>query len=132
MSRLKHVVPTLVMVALPTLLLVVRSMTAVRAVFFGAVLGLSFLAGESLARVLPKPVTLALAICSCLGVGAAIALEWLRFGAPMPVAFGNMALLAVVVGVPTRAYMVQRWPSRGIRQFLSEPVSHSAHEEMRR
>lgn len=126
MNKLKHLGPTLLVAALPALLLVVRSMTALRAVFFGAVVGVSFLAGESLARAVPKPATLSLAICSYLGMGAAIGFGWLEFGAPVPVAFGNMALIAVVLGVPTRAYIVQRWPSRGILRLSTEPASHSA------
>jgi len=131
MNSLKHLTPTLLMAGFTALLLVTRSMFAVRAVFFGAVLSLSFLAGESLARVLPKSVTLALAICSSLGLGVAIALGWLELGAPVPVAFGNMALAAVAIGVPTRAYVVQLWPSRGIGRFLSEPASHSVPEVRR-
>jgi hypothetical protein len=121
MNRLKHLAPTLLMAALTAVLLLTRSMSIVKVVFFGAVLGLSFLAGESLARVLPKSVTLMLAICCTLGVGAAVAFGWVRFGSPVPVAFGNIALTAVAVGVPTRAYVVQKWPSRGIVGFLSNP-----------
>lgn len=121
MNRLKHLAPTLLMAALTAVLLLTRSMSIVKVVFFGAVLGLSFLAGESLARVLPKSVTLVLAICCTLGVAAAVAFGWVEFGSPVPVAFGNMALAAVVVGVPTRAYVVQKWPSRGIVRFLSNP-----------
>jgi hypothetical protein len=87
-------------------------MTVLRAVWFGAVCGLSFLAGESLARALPRPAIIGLTIVSFLATAVAILFGWLEYGVSTPVDLGNIALIAVVVGVPVRALIVQRWKGK--------------------
>ncbi|MBU1048862.1 hypothetical protein KKG90_02445 [Candidatus Bipolaricaulota bacterium] len=114
MRILKHLAPTLIVATFPTLLLVFRSIRVLRVVFFAAVLGLAFLAGESIARVLPKPVTIGLAITSLLAMGAIVLLGWLEYGVSTPVDLGNLALIAVVVGVPVRAVIVQQWKGKAL------------------
>lgn len=107
MSKLKHFGPTLVVVGLPALLLIFRSMSILRSVWCGAIAGLAYLAGEELACVVPKSAMIGVAVVSVLGVVAAIVFGWLEFGVSLPVDFGNLAVIAVGVGIPAKAVVVQ-------------------------
>jgi hypothetical protein len=93
---------------LPTLLLVLRSVAAIRIVVVTAVGGLSYLAGESLARALPKPAVATLLGVSVLGVAAAIPLGLLEQGESLAVNLGKLAAAVVALGVPGRAFIAQR------------------------
>jgi hypothetical protein len=115
MDKLKHLGPTFAVAMIPVLLLTFRSMMAVRAVFFGAVCGLSFLAGESLARVLPRAAIIGWCVVSALGIVVVIASGWMGQDASVPDSLGKLALIAVAVGVPVRALIVQRWPGKAYR-----------------
>ena len=115
MEKLKYLGPTLVVAMFPVLLLSFRSMMVVRAVFFSAVCGLSFLAGESLARVLPRSAIIGLCVVSVLGIVAVIASGWMAQDASVSGDLGKLALIAVAVGVPVRALIVQRWPGKAYR-----------------
>lgn len=121
MDKLKQLGPLAVVAMFPTLLLVLRSLTAVKIVFFAAVGGLAFLAGESVGRALPRPAIIAWSIISVLGIVVATSFGLLAQGPSLPVNLGKLALIAVVVGVPARALAVQRWPEKTLSGTRTEP-----------
>jgi len=120
LHTLTHLGPVVIVISFPVVLLVFRSMSAVRIVFFTAVTTLAYLAGESLARVLPRPAIIAWAGMSVVGIVVAIALGVLEQGASVPVSLGRLALMAVALGIPLRAFVVQRWPERGMLKTRRE------------
>lgn len=108
MKRFQHLGPVFVVAAFPVLLLTFKSMNVLIVLWSAAMFGLSFLAGESLARALPCPVALGLAIISLGGIAATLLFGWLSYGAPTPVHFGNIALLNVATVAPLSAVFAQR------------------------
>ncbi|MBU1049880.1 hypothetical protein KKG90_07660 [Candidatus Bipolaricaulota bacterium] len=108
MTKLKHIGPLIIVAMIPALLLTFRSARMVQVVFFAAMLSLSYLAGESLAQILPRRVALGLAIVSVLAIAIAVASGWIRAGGSTPASFGALSLIAVAVGAPVKAVVVQR------------------------
>ena len=123
MKTLRALFPVAVVAVFPTLLLVLRSDTAIRIVVFSAVAGLSDLAGESISRVLPRSVMTIWASLAVAGILAAIALGWLEQGESLAVNLGKLAAIAFVLGVPIRALVVRRWPRLALGLFRTESGS---------
>jgi len=107
MKKLTNLVPLFIMAAFPILLLTIQSMNTLRVLWGVAMFALSSLAGESLARALPRAAILGLAFISVGGIAAALLFGWLSYGAPTPIDFGNIGLVAVAIVVPLRALITQ-------------------------
>jgi hypothetical protein len=107
MKKLQHLGPVFIVAAFPALLLTIQSTNILRAVWAAAMFGLAYMAGESLARALPRPAILGLAIISVGGIAATLLFRWLPYGADTPVDLGNIALVIVAIVVPLRAAITQ-------------------------
>ena len=107
MKKLQHLGPVFIVAAFPALLLTIRSANMLRILWGVAMFGLSSLAGESLARALPRAAILGLAVISVVGIATTLLFGWLTYGAPTPVDLGNIALVTVAIVVPLRAAITQ-------------------------
>jgi hypothetical protein len=106
MKKLKDLGPVLFVVAFPILLLTIQSAAVVRSLWFGAMMGLSLKAGESLERLLSRNAAWGLAIAGT--IAAAILFSLLNYGpAGTPLDLGNFALLAVAIGMPVSALRIK-------------------------
>jgi hypothetical protein len=113
-DRARHLGPVLLVIALPILILVFDSQLAVKAVFAGMAFGLASLAGESLARAIPRAAIVAVSILLIGGVAAAIAFGWIHAGGDTPADFGGLSLIIIAVCTPLRALVIQRWPQKAL------------------
>ena len=108
MKKLKDLGPVLLLVAFPILLLTIQSTAVVRIIWFGAMMGLSLRAAESLERLLSRHAAWGLAIAGPAAIAVAIVFGWLNYGpAGTPLDLGNLALLAVAIRMPVSALRIK-------------------------
>ena len=108
MKKLRDFGPVLLVIAFPILLLTTQSTEVVRALWLGAMMGLSLKAAECLEHMVSRNVAWGLAIAGPVAIAAAILFGWLNYGpAGTPLDLGNLALIAVAIGMPVSALRIK-------------------------